>query len=113
MAARSRERSCSSAMNFTSPILRVSLPGSEALVRMLLLRHRLDKAAGLDTAAMVSGYPGSPLGSFDLTLDAQGDLLAEHRILHRPGVNEDLAATIACGSQMGKTVDYVGVDGVV
>src|SRR5579875_1654785 len=67
---------------------------------------------GLDTATMVSGYPGSPLGEFDLTLEAMGDLLRTHRILHRPGLNEELAAAIVWGSQMGGTIPYVNVDGV-
>ena len=69
------------------------LSGVDTLVRLLLLRHDLDKRDGLTTATMVSGYPGSPLGAFDLTLDAAGaGTLAAHRIIHRPGLNEELAA---------------------
>ena len=64
--------------------------GVDALVWLLLARRRLDERDGLTTAAMVSGYPGSPLGTFDLTLDAQGpDVLGKHRIIHRPGLNEE------------------------
>ena len=87
--------------------------GVDALVRLLLLRQQLDARDGLTTATMVSGYPGSPLGTFDLTLDAQGpDVLARHRIIHRPGLNEELAAAIVWGSQMGAVIPYAGVDGV-
>ncbi len=88
------------------------LSGVEALARLLVLRHQVDERDGLDTATMVSGYPGSPLGEFDLTLEAMGDLLRTHRILHRPGLNEELAAAIVWGSQMGGTIPYVNVDGV-
>lgn len=92
---------------------RTSLSGVEALVRLLVLRHELDTEAGLDVAAMVSGYPGSPLGGVDLLLEQQHKLLDEHRVLHRPGVNEELALAAAWGSQMGGSLKYDGVDGVV
>ena len=89
------------------------LSGVDTLGRLLLLRHQLDQRDGLTTATMVSGYPGSPLGSLDLTLDALGEAtLAAHRIVHRPGLNEELAAAIVWGSQMGAVIDYDGVDGV-
>ena len=89
------------------------LSGADTLARLLPLRHRLDQRDGLTTATMVSGYPGSPLGTFDLSLDALGAAtLAAHRIVHRPGLNEELAAAIVWGSQMGAVVDYDGVDGV-
>jgi indolepyruvate ferredoxin oxidoreductase len=89
------------------------LSGVDTLVRLLVLRQQLDQRDGLTTATMVSGYPGSPLGGFDLTLDALGaDVLKAHRILHRPGLNEELAAAIVWGSQMGAVIPYDGVDGV-
>jgi indolepyruvate ferredoxin oxidoreductase len=90
-----------------------TLSGVDALVRLLLLRHEVDERDGLVTATMVSGYPGSPLGTFDLTLDAAGAAtLEQHRIIHRPGLNEELAAAIVWGSQMGAVIPYDGVDGV-
>jgi indolepyruvate ferredoxin oxidoreductase len=93
--------------------VRKILSGTDTLAQLLLLRHRLDERDGLTTATMVSGYPGSPLGGFDLTLDALGsDVLAGHRIVHRPGLNEELAAAIVWGSQMGAVIPYDGVDGV-
>ncbi|ROO86231.1 indolepyruvate ferredoxin oxidoreductase [Actinocorallia herbida] len=88
------------------------LSGVDALVRLLVLRRILDERDGLKTATMVSGYPGSPLGTFDLALDGLGDALTENRIVHRPGLNEELAAAIVWGSQMGAAVAYDGVDGV-
>lgn len=89
------------------------LSGVDSLVRLLVLREQLDARDGLTTATMVSGYPGSPLGTFDLALDRLGDRLTAHRILHRPGLNEELAATTVWGSQMGAVIPYDGVDGVV
>ncbi|GAA3204661.1 indolepyruvate ferredoxin oxidoreductase family protein [Actinocorallia longicatena] len=88
------------------------LSGVDALVRLLLLRRDLDERDGLRTGTMVSGYPGSPLGGFDLALDRLGPALAENRIVHRPGLNEELAAAIVWGSQMGAVVEYDGLDGV-
>jgi indolepyruvate ferredoxin oxidoreductase len=86
------------------------LSGVDALVELLLLREQLDERDGLSTATMVSGYPGSPLGTFDLALEGSGALSG--RILHRPGLNEELAAATVWGSQMGGVAGYAGVDGV-
>ncbi|MBO0856485.1 MAG: indolepyruvate ferredoxin oxidoreductase family protein, partial [Nocardia sp.] len=87
------------------------LSGVQTLVRLLALRCELDKRAGLTTATMVSGYPGSPLGSVDLELEATD--LEPHRIVHQPGLNEELAAATVWGSQMGAALPYDELDGVV
>src|SRR5436190_7411078 len=44
---------------------RVFITGVQTLLRVLMDQHRLDKAAGLNTAGFVSGYRGSPLGGLD------------------------------------------------
>ncbi|MGZ7011585.1 MAG: indolepyruvate ferredoxin oxidoreductase family protein [Acidimicrobiales bacterium] len=88
------------------------LSGVDTLVRLLVLRQQLDERDGLTTATMVSGYPGSPLAGFDLSVERMGDELAAHRILHRPGLNEELAVATVWGSQMGAVLDYQDVDGV-
>jgi len=77
----------------------VLLNGTQALVRLLLEQARADQAAGLDTAGFVSGYRGSPLGRLDQELWAHKDLLDQNRIVFKPGVNEDLAATMVWGTQ--------------
>jgi len=89
------------------------LSGVETLCELLVARRALDERDGLDTAAFVSGYPGSPLGGLDLALGRLGDRLASSRIVHRPGLNEELAAAAVWGSQMGGAVPYEGLDGVV
>ncbi len=78
---------------------RVFLSGVQALVRLPMLQHQRDAAAGLDTAGYVSGYRGSPLGGFDTALHAAKPYLDAHRIRFQPGVNEELAATAVWGSQ--------------
>jgi indolepyruvate ferredoxin oxidoreductase len=90
----------------------IYLTGIQALVRMLLDRARLDRGNNLATATFVSGYEGSPLGGYDLELARHPGLLAEHAIVHRPGLNEELAATAVSGSQLARSVGDAKVDGV-
>ncbi len=90
-----------------------ALSGVDALVRLLLVRQQLDERDGLRTGTMVSGYPGSPLGTLDLALEEAGPTLKAHGVVHRPGLNEELAAATVWGSQMGASLPYDGVDGVV
>ncbi len=94
---------------------RVFLTGVQALVRVLLDQRRADMRAGLRSAALVSGYQGSPLAGFDKELAALGRLAEEHDIVQRPAVNEELGATAVWGSQLANTLPgprYEGVIGV-
>jgi len=90
----------------------VLLTGIQALLRLLLEQRRLDQAAGLKTAALVSGYRGSPLGGLDRELWVQKKLMAAHDIRFEPGVNEDLAATMLYGTQELDAFPGARVDGV-
>ena len=98
---------------YTLPEGRVFLTGVQALVRVLLDQRRADAAAGLRTATLVSGYQGSPLAGFDRELARLGPLAAEHELVLRPAVNEELGATAVWGSQIAGTLPRPRHDGVV
>ncbi len=91
---------------------RVFLSGIQALVRLPLLQHQRDAAAGLNTAGFVSGYRGSPLGGLDKTLWAARPFLERAHVRFQPGVNEDLAATAVWGSQQLNMFPGAKYDGV-
>jgi len=91
----------------------VYLTGIQALVRLPMDQMRRDRRAGLNTAAFISGYEGSPLGGYDLALARVKHLLGEHRIQFVPGVNEDVAATSIFGSQIHHALGQSRYDGVV
>ena len=91
----------------------VVLTGLQAITRVLLDRHRIDAARGLHTAGLASGYPGSPLGGLDLTLGRARPFLQQAGIVHRPGVNEELAASVVWGTQQSHIVGLRdGIDGI-
>jgi indolepyruvate ferredoxin oxidoreductase len=90
----------------------VLLTGIQALLRLLMEQRRLDQAAGRNTAALVSGYRGSPLGGLDRELWAQKALMQENAVRFEPGVNEDLAATMLYGTQELDAFPGAKVDGV-
>ncbi|MCW3063396.1 MAG: indolepyruvate ferredoxin oxidoreductase family protein [Solirubrobacterales bacterium] len=89
------------------------ITGLQALVRLPLEQRAADERAGLRTAVLISGYPGSPLGGLDLELERNAALLEARDIVHQPGVNEDLAATSILGSQRAHTVPGARYEGVV
>ncbi|MDQ3547356.1 MAG: indolepyruvate ferredoxin oxidoreductase family protein [Chloroflexota bacterium] len=78
---------------------RVLLTGIQALVRLPVEQHKADERCGLRTATFISGYEGSPLAGYDLSLQREGTLLSEHAITIHPGLNEEVAATSVWGTQ--------------
>ncbi|HUD33215.1 MAG TPA: indolepyruvate ferredoxin oxidoreductase family protein, partial [Variovorax sp.] len=90
----------------------VFLSGIQALVRLPMVQRRLDRSQGFDTAGLVSGYRGSPLGAYDQQLWKAADQLKAHDIVFQPGLNEDLAATALWGAQMHRAYGPSKVDGV-
>ena len=88
------------------------MTGIQALVRLPMMQRRLDRSHGLNTAGLVSGYRGSPLGAYDQQLWKAQEHLALHDIVFQPGLNEDLAATALWGAQMHKAYGPTTNDGV-
>ncbi|PYM07445.1 MAG: hypothetical protein DMD82_05385 [Candidatus Rokuibacteriota bacterium] len=91
----------------------ILLSGIQALVRLPLDQHRADQRRGLHTATLISGYRGSPLGGFDLTLERNPALLKEHNVVFVSGVNEDLGATAIFGAQQANLYPGAKYDGVL
>ena len=91
---------------------RIFLNGTQALIRLLIIQHRRDVQAGLNTAGFVSGYRGSPLGSLDLNLWRAERFLKRENIHFNPGLNEDLAATSVWGTQQLHLFNGARYDGV-
>lgn len=93
----------------------VFMTGLQALARLPIEQLRVDRAAGLRTAAFVSGYPGSPLGGYDKEIAAAARIAGDLPIVCRPALNEEYAATAVMGSQLaGGRADalYEGVIGI-
>ncbi|MDX1648978.1 MAG: indolepyruvate ferredoxin oxidoreductase family protein, partial [Myxococcota bacterium] len=91
---------------------RVYLTGVQALVRLPLMQRARDEAAGLATAGFISGYRGSPLGTYDMALWQAKEHLERAGVRFEPGVNEDLAATAVWGSQQANLLPDPKYDGV-
>ncbi|SDW34521.1 indolepyruvate ferredoxin oxidoreductase family protein [Litoreibacter albidus] len=92
-----------------SPVL---LNGTQALVRLVLMQKARDAAAGLNTAGLVTGYRGSPLGAVDLQMTKAEKMLEAADVKFQWGLNEDLAATAIWGSQQAELRGEGRYDGV-
>jgi indolepyruvate ferredoxin oxidoreductase len=91
---------------------RIFLSGVQALVRLPLIQSRRDRVAGLNTGGFISGYRGSPLGTYDTALWNARVHLSENNIHFEPAINEDLAATSVWGTQQVNLFQTAKVDGV-
>ena len=90
----------------------VALSGTQALSRLPLEQRWRDQSVGLNTGGFISGYRGSPLGSYDMELMRIRAKLSELNVEFLPGVNEDLAATAVWGTQYVNLYPGAKVDGV-
>jgi len=92
----------------------VHLTGIQALTRVVLDAVRSDaNDPARRTGGFVSGYEGSPLGGLDLELARNRELLDAWKIVHRPAINEELAATAVSGSQLAATLDQSRFTGAI
>ena len=91
----------------------VYLNGIQALARLPLDQARRDRRAGLSTGVLITGYEGSPLGTYDLTLERMRHLLDPLNVVHVPALNEEMAVGAVMGSQMLHHFPRPKVDGVV
>lgn len=89
----------------------ILLTGLQASARVVADQLRADRRRGLNTAAFVCGYPGSPLAGFDQTLRRMDKTGLD--ISHVDGLNEDLAATAVWGSQQDHLAPLAKHDGVI
>jgi indolepyruvate ferredoxin oxidoreductase len=97
---------------YTLDAARAYMTGIEALVRLPMLQHQRDRQRGLNTAAFISGYRGSPLGGVDQAFWRARRWLEPHNVVFQPGVNEELAATAVWGSQQTNLFAGARYDGV-
>ena len=77
----------------------VFLTGTQALIRLLLMQHALDAAAGVKSNGFISGYRGSPLGMVDQQAWKAGKQLEAAGVKFLPAINEELGATAVLGTQ--------------
>jgi indolepyruvate ferredoxin oxidoreductase len=90
----------------------VLMNGTQALVRLMLMQKARDRAAGLNTGGLVTGYRGSPLGAVDMQMTRAKKHLDAADVVFQPGLNEDLAATALWGSQGAELRGEGKFDGV-
>ena len=80
----------------------IAIGGMHAIVRTIIDQRRADRRAGLRTAGLISGYPGSPVGGLDAVIGQQRATLDELDVRFVPGLNEELGATAVWGSQVAE-----------
>ena len=88
------------------------LTGSQALVRLPIVQRRRDEKKKINSAAYISGYRGSPLGTYDKQVLIAKKYLEKHKIYFQPGINEELAATSLWGTQQANFYGEGKFDGV-
>jgi indolepyruvate ferredoxin oxidoreductase len=91
---------------------RAFMTGTQALIRLPMLQHERDVAAGLNTAGYITGYRGSPVTAVDQTAMKAKKHLQAHNVHFHPGMNEDLAATAVWGTQQTNLFENAKYDGV-
>ena len=91
----------------------IALTGLQAVIRIPLDQRRADAARGLNTAGLICGYRGSPVGGMDQAYEQNRAIMEAHGVRFLSGVNEDLAATAIWGTQLASLEPNFNVDGVI
>ena len=91
---------------------RVFLTGVQALARLPIQQLRADRRRGLNTAALLAGYPGSPLAGLNFEIENAKQLVPDLPIVHRPLLNEEHGATAVMGSQLAAEQPDCEFDGI-
>ena len=84
----------------------------QALVRLPMMQRQRDVAAGMNTAGYISGYRGSPIGTYDFSLWSAKKHLEANHIKFLPAVNEELAAAAIKGTQWLERYAKAKYDGI-
>ncbi len=92
---------------------RTHLTGLQAIIRLPFDQIRRDRRDGRRTAALFSGYPGSPLAGLDLKLRGLRELMDRDDVQLVPGLNEELAASAVAGTQLVELFPHSKYDGVL
>ena len=90
----------------------IYINGTQSLVRLPLIQKQKDTSNNLNTSGFISGYPGSPLGGYDLELIKAKKFLSKYEIDHYQALNEEIAATAVWGSQQIEYYNKNNKDGV-
>ena len=91
----------------------VAMTGLQAVVRIPLDQARADTSRGLNTAGLICGYRGSPVGGMDQTYEQNRSIMEANGIRFLSGVNEELAATAIWGTQLAALEPNFAFDGVL
>lgn len=90
----------------------IYINGTQALFRLSLNQVWRDRQHGLNTAAYVSGYRGSPMHNVDKEYWRASKHLNKNDVFFHPAVNEDMAATALWGTQQVPAMGDAKYDGV-
>ena len=91
----------------------VFMTGIQALARLPLEQLRVDRRNGLNTAALIAGYPGSPLGGYDGAVAEAARIARDLPVMCRPAMNEEFGASAVMGSQLAAAQADCRYDGIL
>lgn len=100
-------------LRFQTEVGNIAMSGTDAILRILVDQISSDRQAGFSTAALLTGYRGSPLGGVDIAYQKAKTQLVDKGIHYLNSVNEELAATTIWGTQLSTMMNDALFDGVL